>query len=537
MKKYNLYKKLFFCGLVLSGMLVSCTDDLNRFPENDSTEDKVYANIDGYTGSIAKVYGGLTLTGNEGPSGKPDLPGTSSNDEGGATNFLRLFFNLQVLPTEEAICSWLQDTGISGLNTLNISSNNPMVQGIFYRCGINISYANDFIRHSIHEVLASKSLSAADISTIENYRAEARFLRAYNYWVLLDLFRNPSFFLDDHPIGQLPQQIAAPDLFAFLEKELVEISDMDGGLADPRQNEYGRADKAAAWALLARLYLNATVYTGKERNSDAIKYAQKVISAGYSLKGSYEDLFLADNSLNNNEVILSLNYDGIHTRSYAGTTFLIASSFGGNTQASFQVNYGLPGGGWAGNRARLQLTEKFDAADKRRMFVGDEPSVTDMKNFETGLATYKWRNITSKGQNGSHSTFADTDFPLFRLAEMYLIYAEAVVRGGTGGSQANATEYMNKLRTRAFGNSAHNYASFSQLSLDEILDERARELYWEGFRRTDLIRYGYFTSGNHVWEWKGGVQNGRGVADYLAIYPLPSAGLSANPNLKQNTGY
>lgn len=532
-------QKLGLLALFLSIILSSsCTDDLDRFPENDETEDKVFSNFEGYTGAIAKVYGGLTLSGNEGPTGKPDLPGTSSSDEGAATSFVRLFFNLQTLPTEEAICSWLQDTGISELNNINFSASNPMVQGIFYRCGINISYANNFIANASDETLASKGFSDTEIRTIKNYRAEARFLRAYNYWALLDLFRNPSFYLEDHKVGQLPQQTNANDLFAFIEKELLEISDLNtGDLVDARQNEYGRADKGAAWALLARLYLNAESYTGTARYTDAVKYSQMVISAGYSLKSSYEELFLADNNLNNNEVILTINYDGEKTRSYAGTTFLIASSYNGNTQSTYDVNYGLPGGGWGGNRTRLQFSEKFDNADKRRLLVGDEPSVTDLTNFETGLATYKWRNVTSKGVNGSNSTFADTDFPLFRLAEMYLTYAEAVLRGGSGGSQAQALTYMNNIRERAFGDTKHNYSSISQVSLDEILDERARELYWECQRRTDLVRYGYFTSSSYVWEWKGGVQNGRGVSSYMSVYPLPAAGLSANKNLVQNNGY
>lgn len=538
MKKYNIINKLGLFSILISTFFTACTKDLDRFPANDSTEEVVYSSFSGYTGSIAKVYGGLTLTGNEGPSGKPDLPGTSSNDEGAATNFVRLFFNLQSLPTEEAVCSWLQDSGINGLNTINFSSSNPMVQGIFYRCGINISYANNFIAHATDQILASKGFSDAEIQTIKNYRAEARFLRAYNYWALLDLFRNPSFYDENHKVGQLPQQIKASDLFTYIEKELLEISaPSTGELKDARQNEYGRADKAAAWSLLARLYLNAEVYTGTSRYSDAITYSQKVISARYSLKPNYAELFMADNNLNNNEVILSLNYDGIQTRSYAGTTFLIASSYNGNTQSTYNINYGLPGGGWGGNRTRLQFTQKFDNADKRKLFVGEEPSVTDLKNFETGLAIYKWRNVTSKGLNGSNTSFADTDFPLFRLAEMYLIYAESVLRGGTGGSTTQVLAYMNAIRERAFANKTHNYSTIGQISLDEILDERARELYWECHRRTDLVRYGYFTSGSYVWEWKGGVQNGRGVSAYMNIYPLPAAGLSANSNLVQNSGY
>jgi hypothetical protein len=130
--------------------------------------------------------------------------------------------------------------------------------------------------------------------------------------------------------------------------------------------------------------------------------------------------------------------------------------------------------------------------------------------------------------------YATTDFPLFRLAEMYLVYAEAVKRGGSGGDDATALRYINMLRTRAYGNTSGNV---SALSLNDILDERGRELYWEAFRRSDLIRYGRFTSDAYVWPWKGGTKAGKGVEAFRALYPLPSADIIANPNLEQNTGY
>jgi hypothetical protein len=119
---------------------------------------------------------------------------------------------------------------------------------------------------------------------------------------------------------------------------------------------------------------------------------------------------------------------------------------------------------------------------------------------------------------------------------MYLIYAEAVKRGGSGGSETDALGYINLLRERAYGNTLGNITA-SQLTLEFILDERARELYWECHRRTDLIRYGLFTAGNYTWEWKGGVQLGRTVDSHFNLYPLPSTDLQANTNLTQNNGY
>ncbi|MGC8802186.1 MAG: RagB/SusD family nutrient uptake outer membrane protein [Bacteroidales bacterium] len=130
----------------------------------------------------------------------------------------------------------------------------------------------------------------------------------------------------------------------------------------------------------------------------------------------------------------------------------------------------------------------------------------------------------------------DTDFPMFRLADVYLMYTEATLRGATNGNRAKALQYVNELRTRAYGGSIGNITD-SQLTLDFILDERARELYWEGHRRTDLIRFGKFSGGNYIWPWKGKVKEGTATPAHLDLFPIPASDLNANPNLVQNPGY
>jgi hypothetical protein len=130
----------------------------------------------------------------------------------------------------------------------------------------------------------------------------------------------------------------------------------------------------------------------------------------------------------------------------------------------------------------------------------------------------------------------DTDYPLFRLADVYLMYAEAVLRGATSGNATTALGYVNALRTRAYGNANGNITS-AQMTLDFILDERARELYWEGYRRTDLIRYSKFTGSAYLWPWKGKVAAGATTETFRDLYPIPSNDLGANPTLKQNPGY
>jgi hypothetical protein len=523
--KKNIFKIFAIIAPVL--MFAACTD-LDIYPENTSSSEVVFSTFEGTKGALAKVYGAYSLTGNAGPNGKPDLniPGI---DEGSNADFLRTFFNHQEMPTEEAHCIW-NDPGVPELNNINFTANVNFTVGLYYRVMMQIMYANEFIRN------ANEGLDAE----VKAFKAEARFLRAFDYWVLMDIFGNPPFVTENDALGILPTQTTRAELFKYVESELLDIAN-NNLLKAPKTNEYGRADQAAAWALLARLYLNAEVYSGTARWADAVIYSKKVIDAGYTRVNNYENLFLADNDKNNTEVILPITYDGIRTRLDGGTTFLINCAFNGDyiTKYPIVIQSGVyENGNWGGYRARKELTEKFESGDKRYLFVGDNPSLgNDPTTFTNGLMVYKYRNIKSGSTvgnpiNGSHNRYADNDFPLFRLAEQWLIYAEAVVRGG-GGSKSEAVGYVNQLRTRA----GVSTISENQLTTGFILDERARELYWECHRRTDLVRYGLFTSADYLWEWKGGVQSGRGVDAHFNLYPIPSSDINANTNLTQNDKY
>jgi hypothetical protein len=167
---------------------------------------------------------------------------------------------------------------------------------------------------------------------------------------------------------------------------------------------------------------------------------------------------------------------------------------------------------------------------------GQTLEIADLSTFTDGYAITKFTNKTSAGVSGSNATFPDTDYPVFRLADAYLMFAEAVLRGGTGGTAAEALTYVNDLRERAYGNTDGNITS-GELTLPFILDERARELYWEGHRRTDLIRYGLLTGGDYKWPWKGGVAEGASTDSKYNLLPIPASDKGANPNLEQNTGY
>jgi hypothetical protein len=330
----------------------------------------------------------------------------------------------------------------------------------------------------------------------------------------------------------LPKQGTRAELFAYVEKEAKELETL---LPAPRNNEYGRADRSAAWMLLANLYLNAGVYTGTARWTDAVTYSKKVIDAGYTLEPNYRHLFLADNH-KSKEMIFAIPFDGINSRTWGGTTYLAHAPVGGKMNIT---DFGIDGG-WGGLRTTKALVNKFTdisgGTDKRAQFFTDGQSleITDIGEFAQGYAIGKWRNVTAGGVRGSNPTWVDIDYPMFRLAEAYLIFSEAVLRGGTGGSNEQAVNYFNELRRRAYGNTSANVGA---ITLPLILDERARELHWEGKRRTDLIRFGQFTTGAYLWPWKGNTPSGRAVEDFRNIYPIPSAEINSNPNLKQNLGY
>ncbi|MGB8191443.1 MAG: RagB/SusD family nutrient uptake outer membrane protein [Chitinophagaceae bacterium] len=532
-------KNIFFTIItagVIALVITSCKKKLDLLPTNDITAETVYSTPQGYKQALAKVYAAFAHTGNSSGTGSPDIPPAIIADEGNS-DFLRLYFNLQELTTDEAAWTWQNDAGVRGLHEMSWSSINPIVSGLYYRSFFQITLANDFIRQSADDKLSARGITGADADNIRNYKREARFLRAYQYWVLMDLFGNPPFVRETDAIGSgIPKQILRKDLFNYIESELKEL---ETELPEPKSNEYGRADKAAAWALLARMYLNAQVYTGTERYADAITYCKKIIP-GYTLHSNYRELMLADNHLNTNEFIFVITYDGTYTQNWGGTTYL--------THGPAAVPGSISGtsGNWGGLRHTHNFVNLFadpsGNTDKRAQFYtpGQNLQMADLYVGTDGYSSTKYRNKTRAGGAAPHAdpagNWVDIDFPIFRLAEIYLIYAEAVLRGGAGGDAATALSYINLLRTRAYGNASGNI-TVGQLTTDFILDERGRELYYEAFRRTDLIRYNKFTTNAYLWAWKGGVAGGRAVESKYNLFPIPSTDLSSNPTLVQNTGY
>ncbi|MDA0972548.1 MAG: RagB/SusD family nutrient uptake outer membrane protein [Bacteroidetes bacterium] len=524
-------RSLAIC-MTFAMLFTTCTKDLDLEPAYGLNSASVYEDPGNYINVLAKVYAGLAVSGNQGPAGSPDIAGI---DEG-FSQYTRVMWNLQEICTDEAVCGW-NDVGIPELNTMEWTASNSFVKAGYSRIYFQITLCNEFIRESSDSKLDERGFSDSDKNRIRMMNREARFLRALSYWHAIDLFGNVPFVTEEDAVGAfLPEQIDRASLFNYIESELLAI---EGGMSAPKSNDYGRADQGAAWMLLAKLYLNSQVYTGVARYAQAAEYAQRIINSGaYALSTEYRFLFLADNDEAPavNEIIFPVRFDAMNTQTWGGGTFFVHAFLGNDTQdpVEFGVN-----GGWAGYRTKQAFSSKMDTVGDTRNTLhteGHQQLVEQIGVWTNGFPNSKYRNVTKTGDlpadadpSGNH---VNTDFPMFRLADAYLIYAEAAARGSA--DMGTAMGYVNDLRQRAYGDNAHKVSSMTPL---EVLDERARELHWEGHRRTDLVRFGLFTSGDYVWEYKGNSPTGVGVPDYINLYPLSADDVVANPNLVQNTGY
>jgi len=510
-----------FLASVLSG---SCSNDLNLTPRYGLNADAVYSDPGNYINVLAKLYAGLAISGNQGPAGMPDIGGI---DEG-FSQYVRVLWNLQELPTDEEVCGW-NDPGIPELNSMTWNDNSSFVSAMYYRIYYQITLANEFLRYTDSQWMDDHLFSDQEKTMIIDMAAEARFLRALSYYHALDLFGNVPFVDEtDNPGLFFPQQIMRKDLFNWI---LTELNSIEPLLKPALTVDYGRADRGALLALRSKLYLNSEVYTGQPNYENCMADCASLISVGYSLEPDYAYNFNADNHLSP-EFIFAVNFDGNRTRTYGGTTFLLHSHLGGSMDIP---SFGTTSG-WQGNRATKAWYDKFsDTLDSRRMvhLDGQEDTITTIGTFTEGIAITKWNNTNRDGSVGSEPvTFVDIDFPMFRLADIYLMYSECAVR--TGQNISDGVGYFNFVRERAYGNSSMN---ISTLNLQDILDERARELYGEGHRRSDLIRFGQFTGGDYLWPFKGNEQFGASTSSHYNLYPIPSSDVLSNQNLVQNPGY
>ena len=505
----------------------ACTDPTVA-PKSSVTGANIWADPTSYQAYIAKLYGGLILTSMNGPNENCDKCGDIKGIDEGFSEYLRLYWYLEEVPTDEAVIGW-NDAGLPELNRHNWDATNSMVNAMYYRIYFQVALANEFLRQTTLDKLDGRGVTTSLKTQIQNYRAEARFLRALAYAHGLDFFGGIPLIKDTDPVGVLPTQASRSDVYDYVVSELTALRD---SLPAKGGDTYARATPAAADMLLAEIYLNAGVYTGTTHYDLAQQAAARAIAGGYSLNPVFRDNFTADNNLSP-EIIFVAAQDGIRTQTWGGMTFLVHAGCGGSMSAG---TYGMDYC-WGGYRMKPQTYRLFNTAtDSRAAFFwtsGQTDSIIDIGNFSSGIAGPKFTNKTSTGANGQNPTMIDTDFPIFRLAEAYLIYAEAAARGA--GNNATAVGYLNALRERAFGNATQDFAALPPL--DTILAERGRELMFEAKRRTDLIRFDKFTGGSYLWAWKGNQPGGTSIDAKYALYPIPANELAANPNITQNAGY
>ncbi len=543
-------KKIITLGILLSALLMisSCVKDLDVVPKDPT---RIMAgNLNSnptYTKEVlGKIYASFIISG-QGANGGDDI----ASSDGNFFTTTRALWNLQEITTDEAICAWT-DVGISDLNTQTWNKNNTFLTALYQRLSLSITYANDFIR------LTNGNTNPQ----IQQYNAQARFLRALAYTWDMDLFGNPPFTTDKDGVGKFfPQQldpnmvVARQKLFNYVVSELHGIEDKLGAPG----SSYPEADQGACWMLLARLYLNAEVFTGTAKWDSCKLYSDKVINSGaYQLATDYRQNFSADNDYpHNHEMIFAWEQDGIHTQGYVGTTFIIESC-SDNDYIRAEWYHGLTSNtNWDGNRTKRSFVNVlvdtlatygnvpvptsdtiFAQCKDKRVFLRtkyqwDIPSPSSAGKFGIGVYKFTARNADGSQAADYNPAYASTDFPVFRLADAYLMRAEAEYRLG---DKTSAVADINVIRERAFGGTSGDISE-AQLTDQFLLDERGREFYYEGQRRTDLVRFGKFTNGDYNWEWKGGQPKGVNTDPHLNVFPIPGAEVSANPNIKQNPGY
>lgn len=516
----NLIKQFAFLALIVLGV-VSCTSDLDTEPKVElSLEDLIAKDPNAIEGIVSRLYASFALSGPSGP-GSSDV-----DDDPGESPFLRGIINLQDFTADGMKNRW-GDDGLDQLTTTSSwDGNNKFFRYLYNRIYYTIPQCNNLI-----SVLNSTTVPNSDLA-----RNEARFLRSLAYYYLIDTFGKGVLATEDN-LGEsepLPEA-SRLELFNYVESELLEIEPLM-----PESNGYGRSNKFVVDMLLAKLYINAEVYIGEERYNDALTYISKVINeGGYQLTDSFVENFSADNE-NSSEIIYPLIADAEFSQSFGNTTYIVNGSLSSDTMPIAQFG-ALEG--WQGHRASPAWYGLFgnsasalaNSSDERASLFwtdGHNYTMTDYREWTDGFPSIKFRNTNFDGSSTA-TAFSSTDFPLFRLSDAYLMYAELALRGAAGADMNLALSYVNDVRIR----SGASTISMGNLTLDFILDERARELNLEGHRRTDLIRFNKFTGGNYIWPWKGNTMEGTSIPDYYNLFPIPEQARGANPNLTQNPGY
>lgn len=578
--------KSYINKLILGGALVatlglgSCVGDLDQLPADDRTltpgqfKDNPREYI---AGTMAKCYAGIAISG-QGGSGASDISGLDN----GRSCWSRAIFMLNEFTTDE--CAWIwKDSGVFDIATNTWSTNNENVFGTYSRLYCHIAVCNDFIRlcNNLGQYgipVGGDGENAISQAEIDQFVLEARALRDLSYFYVIDLFGNAALAWDDQAAGMEPPQTSRAELF---DKVTTDLEDVLTKFSD-QTPVYGRIGKDAVQALLAKFYLNAEVFSGTPRWAECWSHCKAVIdrhntNANHGLAKDYLSVFCGNNDMfapggslaDQNEILWNIPYEFERTESYGGANFLILAAL--SDQNTAQPSWYGMNGQWTCMHARQQFSEKFDfsngiSSDGRTyLWLTDQDgfsiSNSEFSEYKDGYVPIKFTNVNcnadgtmprwkdpstnlnrvgvhdlSLGEDAnygisSNQTFASTDLPVIRLAEIYLTAAEANLRGNLNHSEA--LDYVNYVRQRAGVRDWYP----DEYTLDNILDERARELYWENCRRTDLVRFNKFTSG-YTWSWKGNVLVGVDISSHMNLFPIPTSVINSYSSpYVQNPGY
>lgn len=536
--------------------LTACVNDLESYPinEQDKVAETVYDNTEeSYLKGLAKLYNTMS---------SHSVAYVTVKDEG-ASQVLRAFFACQEITTDACKIAWGDDAWCRAMNTNTwTDEENDAVFGIFFRSIQAISYCNEFLRQTTDDKLASRDVPADVKARVKEFRAEARVIRAWYYWMAIDVFGDVPFTTEKDAVGtEAPAQAPRAEIYDYIVAELEELASDDSALPAAQSN-YPRVDKGAALGLLSRLYLNAETYKGEPEWEKCKQTCERIFALGYKLADDYAELFRGDNGENpdaKGEFIMAVPFDTLKQQSYGGTTFLTCAAISSNDITTCGMINGNKDG-WGGIRiSGHYVTKYFNVRDvdfetgeytcddnRGKMFFikghkgnGDIPTKNEIYNFEYGWSCHKFSDVphdtTWDKFTKQVKTFSNIDYPIIRLGEIYLTYAEACVRLGQG---ATAQSKMDELAVRTGVPALSLPASWDNAARDMFVAERARELLWESCRRTDLIRYGLYSGDEYLWPYKGGESaSGQSFPEYKELFAIPASQIEANPDLYNPEGY
>lgn len=505
----------------------SCVGDLDLKPTDPNVKTELTSQ-DEWVGYFSSLYGGFLYTGN------------LSTSDGGAGTFTRCHWNLNEITADEAIISnkW-NDPGYTALNFNTWLTDNEWVYAAFSREFYMAKQTSEFISKAD---AANDYLPAEEVAAM---KAEARVLRAYAYYHMVDLFGMGPWIDENSITGDIPPTYNREELFNSATADLLATIN-SGDLRPAAKQVYGRVSLEAARALLAKFYLNAEVYVGKAMYAECAAQCKEIVKTIPELAPTYKYLFCATNDryVGNGEILWAVPQEVGKYETWGGTTYLTAGCYIETIDQAELVKLGAgsinPKGEfegpspWSGVRMRPELSTAFEAGDLRRLVyegkfnIGVE-DLDDYSATSDGYMCVKYTYTTEEDYENTenrplNSQICNTDYPIMRLADVFLMLAECQYKG----VECDGLTYFNKVRERA------GLPTASHLTADDILHERQCELYFEGWRRSDLIRFGKYAGGAYKWSWKGGVYEGANLPEYRNVFAIPYQYVNT---VGQNPGY